>query len=234
MAEKNFNMKAIIRSILISFAALISLESYAQEMNKNLSFLALGDSYTIGESVEVSKRWPNQLAQQLQEKGIALEPVKIIAKTGWRSDQLIEAIKKDKDLKKYDLVSLLIGVNNQYQSANFETFKKDFEELLSTATELSNNGKDGVFVLSIPDYGQTPFGASKAEQIAKELDQYNAWSQSKCEEIGIAYYSITAISRRAKEQANLVAKDQLHPSAIMYEKWCDKILTPILEKLKHF
>ena len=167
--------------------ALATMVWLAYPLNKSkmqddsLTFLALGDSYTIGESVAENERWPVQLAARLNEKGRQTASPKIIATTGWRTDQLKSAIESDKELKeRYDLVSLLIGVNNQFQGKSVESFAPEFEELLQTAIGLAGD-KEKVIVLSIPDYGVTPFGASRGEErIAKELDEYNQVSKSIC------------------------------------------------------
>ncbi|MBO3700640.1 SGNH/GDSL hydrolase family protein [Fabibacter sp. E12] len=184
------------------------------------TYLALGDSYTIGESVAVSERWPVQLVKTLNEQGIAMADPKIIATTGWRTDDLQNGIKEDKALLSgYDLVSLLIGVNNQYQGKSIEQYKKEFEELINTAIKFAGNNPKKVFVVSIPDYGKTPFGAAKENQIAKELDEYNSIAKHIAISYGIPFFNITPISRQAKERPELVAKDKLHPSGKMYSEW---------------
>ncbi len=201
--------------------------------DNNLNYLALGDSYTIGESVEVSQRWPVQLADRMRADGIEINDPKIIATTGWRTDQLAAAIEADTELlESYDLVSLLIGVNNQYQGRSVESFAPEFEELLKTSIKLAGNDKDKVFVVSIPDYGKTPFGASKAEQIAKELDDYNAISKEICDQYGVKYFNITPISREADVDTELVASDNLHPSGKQYTRWVDLFYQDIVNLLK--
>ena len=198
----------------------------------SISYLALGDSYTIGESVEEDQRWPVQLAAKLNENGVNVRTPKIIATTGWRTDNLKDAIESTPLGKQYDLVSLLIGVNNQYQGKTVESFAPEFEELLQTAIELAGGVKEHVFVLSIPDYGKTPFGASKEEEIAKELDEYNAVSKEICQKYNVDYFDITPISREAKEKPELIARDQLHPSGKMYERWVELIYEDILSKAR--
>lgn len=188
------------------------------------NYLALGDSYTIGESVEENLRWPVQLANQLNEDGFEVNPPKIIATTGWRTDQLKAAIESDDELfEEYDLVSLLIGVNNQYQGRSVDSFAPEFEELLQMSIKLAGNDKDKVFVVSIPDYGKTPFGAAKAEQIARELDDYNAVSKQICEKYGVEYINITSISRQDDPEGKLVASDNLHPSGYQYGLWVEEM-----------
>ena len=139
-----------------------------------LSYLALGDSYTIGESVNESERWPNQLAEALTQKGTKVSQPKIIATTGWRTDNLKDAIIKADLKNNYDLVSLLIGVNNQYQGKPADQYAIEFEDLLKTAIELAKGNSGNVFVVSIPDYGYTPFGKAKINAISKQIDEFNS------------------------------------------------------------
>ncbi|NVK83394.1 MAG: SGNH/GDSL hydrolase family protein [Cytophagia bacterium] len=216
-------MKVFALSLIISLLAytnprqpIMTKESSAKPIN----YLALGDSYTIGESVAESERWPVQLADKLREDGIEINSPKIIATTGWRTDELKAAIESDDELlEEYDLISLLIGVNNQYQGKSVESFAPEFEELLQMAIHLAGDSKDKVFVVSIPDYGKTPFGASKAQQIAKELNQYNEVSEKICAKYGVKYFNITPISRQSDPEGKLVANDSLHPSGEQYRQW---------------
>lgn len=189
-----------------------------------LSYLALGDSYTIGESVNESERWPNQLALALTKKGVSVSQPKIIATTGWRTDNLKDAIIKE-DLKHdYDLVSLLIGVNNQYQGKPADQYAMEFEDLLKTAIQLAKGKSNNVFVVSIPDYGFTPFGLAKKETISKQIDEFNAINKKISKKYKVAYYNITDISRKGLEEPSLVAPDELHPSGKMYTLWTERIL----------
>ena len=145
---------------------------------RELKFLALGDSYTIGESVAEKDRWPVQLAAQLRAKGLNVGDPKIIATTGWRTDDLKNAIVKDNPSTDYDYVSLLIGVNNQYQGKSSAAYAPEFEELLKMAIEFAGGDRSKVFVVSIPDYGFTPFGKEKKETITKAIDEFNAVNKS--------------------------------------------------------
>ncbi|WP_236017557.1 SGNH/GDSL hydrolase family protein [Roseivirga sp. E12] len=208
----------MFRKLKLLFVIVLSFSTTTIMAQK--TYLALGDSYTIGESVAVSERWPVQLVKTLNEQGIAMADPKIIATTGWRTDDLQNGIKEDKALLSgYDLVSLLIGVNNQYQGKSIEQYKKEFEELINTAIKFAGNNPKKVFVVSIPDYGKTPFGAAKENQIAKELDEYNSIAKHIAISYGIPFFNITPISRQAKERPELVAKDKLHPSGKMYSEW---------------
>ncbi len=203
----------------------MSFSTQAQlRIKDKIKFLALGDSYTIGESVSEKERWPIQLIDSLRKRGIDCEDPKIIATTGWRTDQLKEAIKSASLSKDYTLVSLLIGVNNQYQGKSPESYKPEFEDLLKTAIELAGGNKLHVFVVSIPDYGFTPFGKAKKPAITKAIDIYNMVNRSITEKAGVTYITITDISRKGLEQPDLVAEDGLHPSGKMYTAWVQRIL----------
>jgi lysophospholipase L1-like esterase len=206
--------------ILILLLPLITMA----QSNKELKFLALGDSYTIGESVAEKDRWPVQLAAQLRAKGITISDPKIIATTGWRTDDLKNAILKDNPPKDYDYVSLLIGVNNQYQGKSASAYAPEFEELLKMAIEFAGGDKSKVFVVSIPDYGFTPFGKEKKESITKAIDEFNAVNKSITEKYKIKYFDITPISRKGFEDPELVAGDGLHPSGKMYGEWVKVII----------
>ena len=188
-----------------------------------LTFLALGDSYTIGESVAEEERWPNQLAGALSKKGKNVSKPTIIATTGWRTDNLKEAILKANLKNEYDLVSLLIGVNNQYQGKPAEQYAIEFEELLKVAISLAKGKRKNVFVVSIPDYGFTPFGLPKKEGISKQIDVFNEINKSIAEKYKVAYCNITDISRQGIANPSLVAADGLHPSGKMYSLWVERI-----------
>lgn len=186
---------------------------------EKIKFLALGDSYTIGEAVDENLRWPVQLINSLRKKGYQADDPKIIATTGWRTDDLKNAILKENPTKDYNLVSLLIGVNNQYQGKSSESYAPEFEELLKMAIEFAGGDKSKVFVVSIPDYGFTPFGKEKKEAITKALDEFNSVNKTITEKYGVKYFYITDISRRGFEDPELVASDGLHPSGKMYTEW---------------
>jgi len=190
---------------------------------KTYSYLALGDSYTIGQGVSQVESWPVQLKDSLLANyRIALEPLDIIARTGWTTANLIDQINSTQP-KVHDLVSLLIGVNNQFQGGSFEIFKMEFDTLLNTAFTLSTN-ENRVFVVSIPDYGVTPFGMDNATQISAELDMYNNYMNSKCIEKNIPFINITEISRLIKDGEMALASDDLHPSGFQYSKWIEEIM----------
>ncbi len=202
------------------------------DMNENepqepLTYLALGDSYTIGESVEETLRWPVQLVDQLSRNGLAYAAPQIIARTGWTTDELKEAIGNTETQETYDMVSLLIGVNNQYRGYDFSQYESEFVALLEQAIGLAGGDVNKVFVVSIPDYGVTPFGRrGNPEKIAKELDQYNAYAQVQANERGVRFYNITPISREAADNEALIASDNLHPSGEMYTRWVEEVILP--------
>lgn len=196
-----------------------------------IHYLALGDSYTIGESVKEEERYPVQLAAKLRKDSIVIANPTIIARTGWTTRQLKQAIEAATLRKEYQLVSLLIGVNNQYQGVNIEIYKTEFRELLKKAIELAGSDKRRVFVLSIPDYAYTPYGRNSSS-ISRQIDEYNAINLSITAEYGISYFDITPISRKGLERPNLVASDGLHPSGEMYRQWVQLIFPNVLAKVK--
>ncbi|MGR3809961.1 SGNH/GDSL hydrolase family protein [Jiulongibacter sp. NS-SX5] len=197
-----------------------------------LTYLALGDSYTIGESVEESLRWPVQLTDRLQGLGYDLGKPRIIATTGWTTNELTSALNASTVESDYDLVSLLIGVNNQYRGRNATEFRGEFRKLLEQAIGYAGGNKNNVFVVSIPDYGVTPFGQGRnPDKIGKEIDEFNAVKEEICKEYGISYYDITPISREAINDPSLVASDGLHPSGKMYTRWVELFASDVAKKL---
>jgi lysophospholipase L1-like esterase len=192
--------------------------------NESIRYLALGDSYTIGESVAEKDRWPVQLAAKLKDEGYKIEALKIIATTGWRTDDLSRAIASAGISKDYNLVSLLIGVNNQYQGRSAESYAPEFEELLNTAIAYAGGDKSKVFVVSIPDYGYTPFGKDRQAAISKAIDEFNTVNKTIAEKLGVLYIDITPISREGFSDPGLVASDGLHPSGKMYGEWVEVIM----------
>lgn len=198
---------------------------------ETLYYLALGDSYTIGQSVNYEERYPVQLTRRLQQVDISISDPTIIAKTGWTTSQLKQAIADATLRESYDLVSLLIGVNNQYQNKPIELYRTEFRALLEMSIMLAGMDTSRVFVLSIPDYAFTPFGQStNPQKISKELDMYNKINREITEEYGIDYFDITPISRKGLEDPALVASDRLHPSGKMYQRWVDLIVDAIVAK----
>ncbi len=212
--------------MLYSFLACLVLAMPSQDP---LSLLALGDSYTIGEGVEPAERWPLQLTAELAAAGVHFQAPQIIAKTGWTTDELSAGIKSAKVHKRYDWVTLLIGVNNQYREREVEAFRVEFIELLEYAIEKADNNPGRVIVLSIPDWGITPFAADRDRgQIAKQIDLFNKVKQTETKRLQAHFVDITDISRQATEQdSGLLAADGLHPSAAMYHLWVKRVV-PIM------
>jgi lysophospholipase L1-like esterase len=194
----------------------------------SLRYLALGDSYTIGENVAESQRWPVQLAEALRAENVDVGKVDIIARTGWRTDDLDAAITRNNPTGPYDLVSLLIGVNNQYQGRPLDQYRKEFPALLARAVGLAGGKPERVIVLSIPDYGATPFGqgSGDASRISGEIDKYNAIASAACDVAHVKFVDITPDSRNAAQDRSLVAEDGLHPSGRMYAEWV-KLALPV-------
>ena len=193
-------------------------------MDSHYTFLALGDSYTIGEAVDESQRWPVQLKTLLHNKSIVLNEVDIIAQTGWTTDELKKAIDDHKITRTYNYVSLLIGVNNQYRGNPIDIYQKEFKELLEMAIGFSGNIVKQVFVLSIPDWGAMPFAEGKdRDRIGKQIDDFNAVNKRISLELGVNYVDITPISRMALTDKELVASDGLHPSGKMYGLWANEV-----------
>ena len=205
---------------------LLTMSGKSQTFSKNsaVRYLALGDSYTIGESVAEVQRWPVQLMQAFKTRGYETEAPEIIAVTGWRTDDLRNAIATRDPRRDYDLVSLLIGFNNQYQGRSVSEYEKEFEALLEIAIAHARKDKSRVFVLSIPDYGFTPFGKEKQEKISEQIDTFNAVNKRITLKKGVAYVDITDISRMGLKQPDLVADDGLHPSGKMYALWVERVM----------
>lgn len=200
--------------------------------NKKIRYLALGDSYTIGSSEIPENRFPNQLVSKLEKDSIEFVEFDIIAQSGWKTTDLQNAINRENPPSDYNLVSLLIGVNNQFQRADTGTYRGDFTHLLEQAIKFAGGDKNLVFVLSIPDYGYTPFGASSKETIEDEINWYNSVNKEITLKYGVKYYNITEISRQVETDNELLASDQLHPSGKMYKLWVELFYDDILKLYK--
>ncbi|CAN5793296.1 SGNH/GDSL hydrolase family protein [soil metagenome] len=195
-------------------------------------FLALGDSYTIGEGVEASGRWPAQLVDLLRGSGHHIEDPEIIARTGWTTDELLRGIQEARPAGPYDLVSLLIGVNNQYRGSPSDLYAQEFGELLEGAIKLVGGDPRHVMVLSIPDWSVTPFAAEHdTSRIASEVDEFNAINRAAAQLYGTVYVDVTPSSRSAAGREDLLAADHLHPSADMYSEWARLAHTVAAEAL---
>jgi len=199
----------------------------------SLSYLALGDSYTIGEAVAQDQSFPFQLMERMNGQGFKVGAPKIIATTGWTTSELQSGIKAAKPAVKYDIVTLLIGVNNQYRGNSIDIYRTEFKDLLQQAIGFAGGNVNHVFVISIPDWGATPFGkrSGRGEQhIAKEIDAFNALNKEESLKAGVNYTDITPESRNASTDPSLVATDGLHPSGKMYKEWVDLLVPAVLKQ----
>jgi len=215
--------KKNLRLVITLFSILLLIR--CSENRNKIKYLALGDSYTIGEGLEVKNRWPNQLTNRLEKSFNYSVNLKIIAKTGYTTRELLDEIDKKSQTNNYDYVSILIGVNNQYRGLEIKNFEEELNILLDKSINFANGRRDKVFVLSIPDWGVTPFGKNRDRaMISKEIDNYNSVVYKVSANKGLKYYDITDISRKVQEVDDLLAPDGLHPSAKMYSMWVDKII----------
>jgi len=199
--------------------------------NPKYTYLALGDSYTIGESVRETERWPVQLTEQLRNRNYEMAAPMIIAKTGWTTADLLRGMDQNLEVQRdFDLVSILIGVNNQYQGKLITEYEEELRQIFRRAINHSKTLEKGVFAVSIPDYGYTPFGSSNQEKISAEIDRFNQVFKRVADEFGVVFYNITPISRDSNNP-ELVASDGLHPSALQYQLWVEQYISQIAEKL---
>ena len=200
-----------------------------------LRYLALGDSYTIGESVDESERWPNQLAELLSPHLEMEANVTIIARTGWTVKELWDGIQANPPTGTYDMVSLLIGVNDQYRGYPSDGYREDFRFMLGKAIEYAGGDPKRVVVLSIPDWGVTPFARGRdVTVIGLQIDEFNAINLEETQKASTHYVDVTPISRTATADGDLLASDGLHPSGKMYTMWAEKVLPVALEVLKEY
>lgn len=236
--ETFLHLKKIKSYLFFSFLTILIAHgiSFAQlnQLPPNYKFLALGDSYTIGQSVSTNQRWPIQLVDSLAARGISNNNLTYIAQTGWKTTELIQNIQNVNPPNDFDLVSLCIGVNNQFQRASISDYKQDLIILLNIAKVRAKQSFDNVLVLSIPDYAYTPFGQASlaSAQISSEIDDFNLVKKSVCDSLGVRFINVTGISRLGLVNPQLVANDGLHPSALQYSIWINEIFNSItsLEK----
>ena len=200
-------------------SSLSNIEPITMSKDTTFTYLALGDSYTIGESVKEAERFPNQLADSLAVGGTKISTVKIVARTGWTTDELNNGINAaGLTSNNYSMVTLLIGVNNQYRGRSIEDYKPSFSALLDRAIQFAGGVKERVIVVSIPDYAYTPFGRGQ-QSISDGIDQFNAANEAITKAKGVVYAQITPISRQGLNDPSLVASDGLHPSGKQYSRW---------------
>lgn len=194
-----------------------------------LTYLALGDSYTIGEQVAYAANFPNQTVALLRQHNIAIADPVIIATTGWTTDELQAAIREKNVQEKFSIVSLLIGVNNQYRGRSLENYQEEFTALLQQAIQFAHRNAENVFVLSIPDWGVTPFAEGKDRaQIAQEIDAYNHAAQTIADAHHCHFIDITDSTRVNGNNLLYLAEDQLHPSAEEYQIWAERLSSVII------
>lgn len=214
-----------------SIKSIITLDSNARAYK--LNFLALGDSYTIGEGVTDENRWSVQLAGLMRNDSVDIGNPDIIAKTGWTTAELQTAIAGRNNKKRYDLVSLMIGVNNQYRGQSVETYRTEFRALLETATQYAKGKATHVVVLSIPDWGRSPFAKTKDKEPAKvgrEIDAFNAVAQDECQKMGVVYVDVTPLTRAAAGDDSQFADDGLHYTGKQMKLWAEQVL-PVVKVL---
>lgn len=209
--------------VLVFLMIFVSLSGQIITPDKEIRMLALGDSYTIGESVETGERWPHQFVKELLECGMSAAEPDYIATTGWTTSNLLEGIASGLNREKsYNLVSVLIGVNNQYQGMDIGKYEPELRKIFDLAIEIAGGVPSRVIVLSIPDYAYTPFGRED-NKISRQIDAYNAIKERVARDYGIAWFNITPISRRGLSEADLVASDGLHPSGKQYKLWVEML-----------
>jgi lysophospholipase L1-like esterase len=197
----------------------------------NAGYIALGDSYTIGEGVLPRERWPVQLVRRLRAEGFEVDDPEIIATTGWTTDELWAAIDRASPRGDRALVSLLIGVNNQYRGRSANEYREEFKRLLDRAITMARREAHRVIVLSIPDWGVTPFAAGRDRaSIAYEIDEFNSVNRAEASTLGARYVDITGVSRALADDRSFTAGDGLHPSGRLYEQWVDLVL-PVARRI---
>jgi lysophospholipase L1-like esterase len=228
ISTHSFSLSGFVSGLLV---LLIFTSEPENEMSYTI--LCLGDSYTIGESVLPTENFPRQTVQLLNHSGYNFKDPEIIAKTGWTTDELQTEINNQKLKLNYDFVTLLIGVNNQYRGKPVEDYEWEFESLLEQAIQLAGDKASHVIVLSIPDWGVTPFAKDRnRNQIAKQIDNYNEVNKNISLARHVNYIDITSSTRQADADASLLAADGLHPSGKEYAKWSEEIYLVIRQHLQ--
>jgi lysophospholipase L1-like esterase len=216
-----------MRKLTLILVVLQCMAMGTNAQDKPLTYLALGDSYTIGEGVPAAENFPNQLVSLIRKKGTRISDPQIIAKTGWTTDELMNAIKGATLLPKYDQVTLLVGVNNQYRGRSVDEYSLQFEILLLRAIQLAGGDNTHVTVVSIPDWGATPFAREKGKDRAKVTEEINAFNKENRDiayRYKVKYVDITPGSREAMIDPELLTQDNLHPSGKEYGRWANAIL----------
>lgn len=234
LAHRNFHRSALVPSLLLIATLGVACragEPGAAQLTSNpmLRYLALGDSYTIGESVPAGDRWPVRLVALLRANGVDVAEPEIIARTGWTTDELMAGIDAAPPVGTYGIVSLLIGVNNQYRGRDTGEYRAEFRVLLARAVRYAGGAAGHVLVLSIPDWGVTPFAEGKdSAAIGRAIDRFNAINREETARMGARYVDVTPVSRTAAQCPELIAADGLHPSGAMYAEWARLVLPAAL------
>ena len=236
MTKKNLSV-LLITTLFQLFACRSGgeLNGMPQPDSLSIHYLALGDSYTIGQSVPAAQAFPRQLADTLaKQSDLYLNGVQLLARTGWTTRKLLTAIADSaaKLRSSYELVTLLIGVNNLYQNQPINVYRQEFRTLLGAAIDLAGNNKNHVLVLSIPDYGYTPVGQNNQAQISVQVDAYNQINRQISDSMSVKWINITPISRLGLNDTSLVANDGLHPSGKMYARWVAALFPEVRAALK--
>jgi lysophospholipase L1-like esterase len=217
----------VLSLIILCFSFSIGFGIYTNFSTNHVSFLALGDSYTIGEGVSREESWPILLQSELQGRKIIIDPLEIIAKTGWETTDLLQNIRTN---RQYSVVTILIGVNDQFRGRSIQSYANNFIQILETGIDLAMGDSNRVIVISIPDYSVTPKIAPSARlSISEQLEAFNEENRILADEYGVRYVNITDLSRLASADLGLLAQDQLHPSARMYELWVERLVPQVLE-----
>lgn len=228
---RNYIIFSVTVLFLISCNATSSIIEEEKFTKADINILSLGDSYTIGQNVCESCKFPEQLKDSLQSRNRDLNfNLKIIAKTGWNTRNLIDAIETNNLSSNYNLVTLLIGVNNQFQRIPFSTFENEYSVLVQKAIKAVNSDKDKLIILSIPDYAFTPFGRG-SQNISNDIETYNTYIKNFCINNNITFLNITDITKMGLTNPSLVANDGLHPSKEAYTKFVERLLPLINSKL---
>ncbi|ERM82439.1 hypothetical protein P872_18170 [Rhodonellum psychrophilum GCM71 = DSM 17998] len=233
----------IVGSIFSLQMACVSLQPTSTDQkgtksmeNQEYTYLALGDSYTIGEGVEESGRYPNITRSLLAKEAIFFSKPMIIAKTGWTTDELAKGIEAANiQGNTYDMVTLLIGVNNQYRGRPVENYKEEFRSLLLDAIAFAKGDPNRVAVISIPDWGITPFAKTRStdqDKVGREIDAYNTAKEEIAEELKVHFIEITQEYRQIGALPEMVVSDNLHPSKLVYERWSKKLTATILASME--
>ena len=226
MLTRTVRRAMFISSLCLALAPLLSARAEATPR-----FLALGDSYTIGTSVEESKRWVNELVRLMRQDSVQISDPEVIAHNGWTTGDLLAALDKEKPKGPYDLITLMIGVNNQFQGQPIENYRKDLQALFAVATRLAGGDPRKIVVLSIPDYSVTPFAQDKdPDKIAAQVVKFNAVLLDETHRARARMVDITPVSRFAKVNAQLVAEDGLHPSWRLHAVWA-RLVYPVARPL---